>query len=314
MRLGMVALAMVQMAAAGDFALDLLPADTRVVFGIRVRSITESPIFKDVGADAQKLGDDWLKLVAIAGFDPLHDIDEVMLASSADRENAPALLVVRGRFDLARMGAGAARYHGVALVGADTAGKSVIALLDASTALAGEAPAVRAAIDRHERGAATDAALATRVQSLRDRFDVWGTGERAEGFVPPTGKGEAFDAIDRFEFGVRISKGLELGAEIHTRSVKDAEKLVAMIEAVQTMASAQTPAAPKIDVRSKDGTVKISFAISEEDLKKAMAAGRAASAPRRTVPVVVGSEPAMPAPTGQSQSGGTSVFVLPGKK
>ena len=170
------------------------------MFGIHVSAIVESAIFKDAGAGTQKLGEDWLKLVAITGFDPLHDIDEILMASPADKEKAPALLVVRGRFNLERMGAGAPRYHGVAMVGDSKTGKGVLALLDATTAVAGELPVVRAAIDRRGHGAPMEEQLAARVQSLRDRFDIWGTGERTEGFVPPTGKSER----TRFHGSLRI--------------------------------------------------------------------------------------------------------------
>jgi hypothetical protein len=324
MRLVLVALAAARLVAAADSGLDFLPADTKVVFGVRVSAIVESPIFKDAGAGTQKLGEDWLKMVAITGFDPLHDIDEVLLASPADKEQAPALLVVRGRFNLERMGAGAQRYHGVALVGDSKTGKGVLALLDATTAVAGDLPVVRAAIDRRGHGAPLEGQLAERVQSLRDRFDIWGTGERTEGFVPPTGKREELASMDRFEFGIRISKGFELGAELHARSQKEAEKLAASMEMVKMMASAQGQAAPKIDVQTKDGTVKISVMVSEEELKQLMDAQRKAAAsmsgapmtvaPMGGVPVVVTSEPSVPPAGSQSQVGGTSVFVLPGKK
>ena len=227
MRLVLVALAAARLVAAADSGLDFLPSDTKVVFGIHVSAIVESAIFKDAGAGTQKLGEDWLKLVAITGFDPLHDIDEILMASPADKENAPALLVVRGRFNLERMGAGAPRYHGVAMVGDSKTGKGVLALLDATTAVAGELPVVRAAIDRRGHGAPMEEQLAVRVQSLRDRFDIWGTGERTEGFVPPTGKRDELASMDRFEFGIRVSKGFELGAELHARSQQDAEKLAA---------------------------------------------------------------------------------------
>ena len=228
MRLVLVALAAARLVAAADSGLDFLPSDTKVVFGIHVSTIVESALFKDAGAGTQKLGEDWLKLVAITGFDPLHDIDEILMVSSADKEQAPALLVVRGRFNLERMGAGAPRYHGIAMVGDSKAGKGVLALLDATTAVAGELPVVRAAIDRRGHGAPMEDQLAARVQSLRDRFDIWGTGERLEGFVPPTGKREELDSLDRFEFGIRVSKGFELGAELHARSQKDADKLAAI--------------------------------------------------------------------------------------
>jgi hypothetical protein len=259
-------------------------------------------------------------MVAIHGFDPLHDIDEVLLASPADNEKAAALLVVRGRFDLARMGAGATRYRGVAMVGAGKAGDSVLALLDSATAIAGEAAAVRAAIDRREKGAAPgrtamDAQLLTRVQALRERFDVWGTGERAEGFITPAGKLQQLDSVDRFEFGVRMREGFELGAEVHARSPKDAEMLAATLVSLKAMMNRGEPGGPKLDVQVSDGTVKVSLSVSEQELKALAAQQRALPAmdtPRGGPPTIVGSELAAPAPAGRAS--GTNVFVLPGKK
>src|ERR1035438_5027738 len=126
-----VALSAARLVAAGDTALHFFPAGTKVVIGIRVSAIRESALFKDAGTDAQKLSDDWMKLVAITGFDPLHDIDDVLIFSAADNDKASALIAVRGRFNLERMGAGAKRYHGVAMVGEGAGGTSVLAVLDA---------------------------------------------------------------------------------------------------------------------------------------------------------------------------------------
>jgi hypothetical protein len=305
----------VRLVAASDPTSDFFPPNTKVVFGVRVPAIVESSLFKDAGTGAQQFSEDWLKVVAITGFDPLHDIDEILLASPADNEKAAALLVLSGRFDLARMSAGATRYHGVATVGGGKDAKGVLALLDASTILTGDTAAVHAAIDRRGHGTALDVTLAARVQSLRERFDVWGTGERPGGFVSPTGKNEQLDSIDRFEFGMRISKGFELGAEIHARSPKDADKMAASLQLMKAMMSAQGELAPKIDLQVNDGTIKISLAISEEGVKKMMAARRGATMPvidRAGPPVIVSSESTPSVPDGKVS--GTSVFVLPGKK
>ena len=312
MRLVLVALVAARLVAAGGPALNFLPADTKVVIGIRVSAIRESALLKDAGTDARKLGDEWMKMAAITGFDPLHDIDEILIFSAADNDKAAALIAVRGRFNLERMGAGAKRYHGVAMVGEGTGGTSVLALLDATTAIAGEAPAVRAAIDRRGHGAPLDEKLAARVQSLAERFDIWGTGERPEGFVAPTGKREDLDSIDRFEFGIRIGKGLEIGAEVHARSSKDAEKLASSVAMLQAMMIGREPAAPKFDVQVKDGTIKLSLTVSEDDLKKAIAAQRGARAPKGGPPVVSSKfTVGMPADTNPTV---TNVFVLPAKK
>ena len=75
--------------------------------------------------------------------------------------------------------------------------------------------------------------------------------------------------------------------------------------------------APKFDLQVKDSTIKISVAVSEDELKQTIAAQRGALAsmtvPAGGPPVIVGSEPTTGAAP-QSQGGGTSVFVLPGKK
>ena len=100
-----------------------------------------------------------------------------------------------------------------------------------------------------------DRALVARVASLRERFDVWGTGERPQGFVAPGGQNEQLNSIDRFEFGIRITHGLELSAEVHARSQKDADKLAASLALLQMMAQAQSKTA-KFEVKAEDSTLK----------------------------------------------------------
>ena len=199
--------------------------------------------------------------------------------------------------------------------------------LDAATILTGDTAAVHAAIDRRGQGAVFDGVLQSRVQSLRERFDIWGTGERPEGFTPLTGKNEQLDSLDRFQFGVRISKGFELDAELHSRTPKDAEKLAASLQLMKMMMGGQDQLAPKLDVQVADGTLKISLEMSEEGVKKLMATRRATGAPAGGLPVIVRSESTAPAggppvivssessvPVPGSQSGGTTIVTLPGKK
>ena len=67
-----------------------------------------------------------------------------------------------------------------------------------------------------------------------------------EGFVAPTGKQQELDSIDRFEFGVRLNQGFEIGAELHSRSPKDAEKLAASLGSLKAMlAMAQEAGRPQ---------------------------------------------------------------------
>ena len=309
-------LAAARVVFAADFALqDYLPPDTKVVMGMRVRALTESSLFQEAGAaSAKTLSDNWTKLTVFTGFDPLHDIDEVLLTSPADRENAPALVVLRGRFKLDQLWAGAEFYNGVAIRSDGKKGSGVLALLDATTALAGEASIVKAALARRGGPVAYDGALVARVESLRERFDIWGTGDRSQGFVAPGGQNDQLGSIDRFEFGIRITKGLELSAQVHARSQKDAEKLAASLTMLQMMAKSQSSAA-RFDVTLEDATLKLSFAVSEEELRKAIAAQRTPGRPKSLQPKVTGQSPdATPASPPPATPGATSVFTLPGKR
>jgi hypothetical protein len=305
-----IALAVARVVPAADFAVqEYLPPDTKVVMGVRVRGLADSPLFQQSADGAKAVKESWTKLSTFAGFDPLHDIDEVLLTSPADRENAPALLVVRGRFKVEQWSEHAERYHGAAIFGSHEKGaNSVVALLDENTALVGEVPTVRAAIDRRGKPAAYDGALLARVMSLRERFDIWGTGERPQGFVAPGGPSDQLNSIDRFEFGVGVAHGIELSGEIHARSPEDVEKLAGSLAMLQMMAKSQSNAA-NFDVKVEESTLRLSFSISEEELKKALAAHKAET----TAPKVVG-QPAAPVHQQVTTPGGTSVMTLPGKR
>ena len=320
MKLILTALAAARLLACADFALpDLLPPDAKFVIGIRVRSLLESALVRSAGGDANALSDAWLKQAALTGFDPLNDLDEALITSPADRENAPTLILLHGRFNLQKLEAGAERYHGVALLGAGKGSSGVLAELDSSTAIGGDPALVRAAIDRYASGVAAVGALVASVQSMRERFDIWGTGERPEGFVAPAGASQQLDSIDRFQFGVRVTSGLELTAELHARSQADVQKLSASLDLLRAMMKMQAPQSPKIDVQFHDSTWKISVAVSEQEIQKAIAAQRGSLAKPPAKPTPKPATPGGLTISGQapapSQAGGstTTVITLPGK-
>lgn len=303
--------------AAADLAFpDFLPPATKIMFGIQVRSLAASSLAQGVAPDLNAAGSDWLKLVSLAGFDPLRDIEEVLIASTGEGQNATALAVARGTFDLARFSAHAQRYHGVAVSGGGKPSTSVMAMLDASTVILGDLPQVRAAIDRRGAGARLDPALAAAAASLRGRYDIWGLGDRPGALVPKSAQPDGLDSIDRFQFGISVSHGLELAAAIHAASAKDAEKLTASMRLIETMLKAQQPSAnsAKLDIRAENGTLKLSLAIPEEELKKAIAAQRASvkpAAPAKTGPTITSEQTSTLPP---KTDGGTAVFTLPGKR
>ena len=128
------------------------------------------------------------------------------------------------------------------------------------------------------------------------------------------------DGIDRFEFGLRLTDGFEIAADLHSRTPKDAEKLAASLGSISTMLGMAGESAPKLNLTIKDGSVKFSLAISQEEIRKVMAARQGApqSAPPPVVtagpPVIIGGDAPAAASAPAPTDGGTTVFVLPGKK
>jgi hypothetical protein len=278
--------------AAADVLTDFFPPETKVVFGIRVHNLTISSLAQSFSAQAQAASAGWLKTVSMTGFDALRDIDEVMIASSGEGQNPPALMVVTGRFDVARLAEGARRYHDVPMLGGTKDTDNVVALLDGSTAIAGDPALVRAAIDGRDGKAKIDTALNDRITSLRQRYDIWGLGERPEGFTAPTPEAKGLESIDRFQFGMQLAGGLELAAEIHARSAQDAEKLNTSLQLVAAMLKAQQPSgASRFDLQAEDGTIKLTVSIPEEELKKTIQAETAAFTQAAT-PVTAAAVPA----------------------
>jgi hypothetical protein len=306
------------MLPAADAALpDFLPPDTKVMIGVRLRAIVSSQMFQSVASQAVAAGSDWMTVASMIGFDPLKDIDEIFIASPADRQNAPALAIVRGRFDVERLSKGAKRYHGIPLLAGGKGPDSLIALLDASTAIAGDAESVHGAIDRRGKTAISPA-MAARVEILRGKYDIWGAGEVPKGVVPPAGaQAPGLESVDRFEFGLQLTHGIDASAELHARSAKDLEKLAGSLQFFKSaMASQQGQAASavKLETHVEGNTLKISLKVPEEEMRKAMLAR--AAAPSRPV-VARTPTPAVPAAAPaqvKDGNGDTVLLTLPGKR
>jgi hypothetical protein len=240
---------------AGGQVAEYLSPDTKVVLGIQVRTIAS--------ALAQNLGQELLAQTRFAGFDPLKDLDEVIVMTNGNAENPPVLALLRGRFNLERMERGANRYAGVPIIQGPALGQGVMALLDASTALAGEPALVRAAIDRRQNGVQGTVTWGDQIEALRGKYVVWGIGESLE-------------SVDRFQFGAEFEDGLNLTAELRVASPAEMEKLTAGLRMMEAMARAgeQQPGAAKFEMNTEGGTLRLALKVPTEELKKAFQAQR----------------------------------------
>ncbi len=292
--------------AAADTLTDLLPPDTKVVFGIRMHNLALSSVAQTFAGQAKAATAGWLKTVPLDGIDLLRDIDEVLIASTGKGQDPPSIIVVTGRFDVPRLAEGAKDYHGVPLLTGASETDSVVALLGNGTALLGDAALVRTAIDQRGGKNRIDPALNDRLTSLRQRYDIWGLGERPEGIVSPMPETKVLESIDRFQFGMQLVNGLELAAEIHAKSPGDVEKLngalgmiAAMVKGPQTSDNGA-----KFDLQVEGGTLKLALFIPDKELKKAIQSEAAILSPISTQSPTAASAPvgvtetAAPAPNG----------------
>jgi len=286
-----------------------------VAFGINVRNLVDSPLAQGL-SEADGLRPEWLKLTSHAGFDPLRDIDELLLASSGEGQNAPAIVVLRGRFNVARLGAGAKAYHGVPVLEASKGAKGSVAFLAESTAILGDLDELHAAIDRRGRPSRIDPTFSAKVADLRARYDIWGFGTRPDGLIPATAQPSGFESVDRFEIGVSLSHGLDLAAEIHAASPQDVAKLTASLKLLELMLKAQQPSmsGAQVALHSENGTLRISLNITEEEFKKAIAAQRAALQQALAPQPAPRPAPKPAPPQVLTKDGDTLVLTLPGKR
>ncbi len=83
-----------------------LPEDTESILNINVRQLLDSELFKkhllDVAQEALRGNDQLQDILNDLGFDPFKDLERVVIASPIGTEKDRGLVIVHGRFDVAK--------------------------------------------------------------------------------------------------------------------------------------------------------------------------------------------------------------------
>jgi len=261
---------------------EYVPPDTRMLIGVQVRTIMDSDWGKAVIEQVKNsYGDAWLKQPPFQGFDPLKDLDELWIAGSSMDKTAPALAILRGRFDKTRLPAATGRYHAVPLIPVDAKREQLVAMVDPTTILAGDRFIVERAIDRH--GLKTvDSHLADAATELRARYWIWAVANHMDEPSASKSAPQSAATVDSFEFGLALNHDLEIVAQIHMRSAEDAQKLLGTMAMLQMIVKGQQKgqSQTKIESRVTGKTLDISLRVPEEELKQAWEQQRATIAER----------------------------------
>lgn len=240
--------------AADSSLLRLIPQDSAFVAGIHANQIRESRFGQFLLDQLKSEEASMDQFISATGFDPRRDLSELIVASNDvhGRGKGNALVAARGRFDMGRIsqftrthGANITTVQGVEVLTGrgEHNSEGWLAILDSTTAVAGNAETVRSAIDRYKRNApaAIDAKTAARISDLSGRYDAWmistSLGRLADDFRDPQVGGamraNLMQAMQSVQGGVRFGASIEVMLEASMRSEKDA---TAMVDVVRFLA------------------------------------------------------------------------------
>ncbi len=266
-------LRMEQPASAQGVTLDpglaaLLPANATTLVGVEVERLKATPAWRRF--EEQHARDSHFEeFVQETGFDPRRDVQELLVASTGEKQ---FLAAARGVFDVSALGrklreknATVESYRGFELFGPPAKAERQpqdpgrFCFLDTRTALAGSRSEVLAALDRKAGGGASLAsnqALLARAQQIGGTHQVWVVSDNPCQIVrrnfPGRRDGQAsnfariFQSMKTTTFALDLTQGLDLRAAGVCGSAQDAKALADAVRGLVAIgrlsASDQEPA------------------------------------------------------------------------
>jgi hypothetical protein len=303
--------------AQSQAGLGLIQPDAGFVFGIEWRKIVDSSI----GAMMkEQIGKAQLPPIpaAAALLDTLmHDLDSVVIASSASALNKTAgatpaaLVVLKGSFKpelrslLQSSAKKSEKYRAVDILTMpqeqsaaipSAPNQNRIAFLDEHTLLAGDIAEMRAAIDRAQSGRLTSPrrGILEGAASLAAANDLWIVFDLPANALKdaPQQAAQMFAGVKGAELGISFQQGL--GLELNVRTKDDAaaatvSQALQGLVALGAMSQSQSPQAgevlKKITIRPENSRVKLALSLDKAELERMIkeAQSSAAKAVPRTV-------------------------------
>lgn len=282
--------------------------DAKVLAGVNVDQAKTSPMGQYVIGQMQLQSNQHLReLTTLTGFDPLRDVNEVLVASAGGPNEKSGLILARGNFDIARITAAAALkggtvstvYNGVTIL-SDPKATAGVAFLNASIVAGGDIANVKAAIDRQRGSSALPAAVAVRVNEWSSTQDAW-----ALTTVPPTslqpaaglpaipgvgtqpGQANAFTGIQHASGGVKFGSNVVVTAQAQASTAQDATQIGDTLKLLASLAQLQANGDPKIlalanslTVNTNGGLLNVSLSMPQDQLVELLKAGTKKVQPR----------------------------------
>ncbi|HSW50656.1 MAG TPA: hypothetical protein VLH09_10800, partial [Bryobacteraceae bacterium] len=249
------------------------------------------------------------------GFDPVRDLQEVLIASPGGQKETRGLVLLKGAFDPARLsalaqksGAAVQTYKGVQVMAGKQKTDGWFAFLDSATAALGDAASVRALIDRPASAQGLDAALRARIERTSNAYDFWAVStvppsQLASGMQPGQFdglmQGDVLKGVLETSFGVKFGPDMLIAMEALTRSDKDATALADVVRFFVSLAQMSAQKDPKaaaslsflqkLQLTSEGSVMRLSLSIPQADMEKFIqqaqaAAKKQAAPPKKSAP------------------------------
>jgi hypothetical protein len=308
--------------AADPGLLSLAPPDAKVALGANLSQFMASPLGRFVFSQVQTSDPQLQQFIQATGFDPLHDLQEVLIASSGVQKENRGVVLVKGRFDPSRLtafaqqsGAAIQTYNGVQVMAGKQKTDGWFAFLDSTTVAAGDAQGVQAVIDRRGAPSRLDRKLRARIDTASSMYDFW-----AVSIAPPAElaanvpqeqlggvmQGDVLKGVLETSGGVKFGPDITMAGEALTRSDKDATALTDVARFFIGMAQMSAQKDPKaaasmaflqkIQLTTQGNIARLSLTVPETDLESFIQQAQAAAKQQAAAAAKKGALRARPAP------------------
>lgn len=289
--------------SANAFAVDtqllnLVMPDAQIMAGVNVTTAKISPFGQYVLTQFRSEEKGLQELISKTGFDPRHDVSEILAASTGNPQQTGGLILARGNFDAARIASLAgseknvavSQYGGATLIALGDTKVHGVAFVGNSIAVVGDIASVKAALDRADKANSISPALAARVQTLSTTLDAWSVSLASFVSLMPAElggtTGPAAQPLALVKNILSSSAGVKFGPtiEVSGQAVANTEQnakaladIVRMVAGLVSLSGAQDPKmtafanlVQTLKVANEGTAVNLTASIPEEQLESLM--------------------------------------------
>ncbi len=274
--------------------------DAKVLMGLDVRGILNSPLGQKMFQDLKSMGAKWTGSANADELSLFTGIERVFISAPAQglgmqpTQQKEMVVAIQGAFDLAKLrrmvtSKGQKKmYKGIELWTETAAqpGKSDmnLAMVSPQLLLLGDPASLKAAIDNHAAAGPEKAydPVFLRATELAPLYEFWFVGN-----IPPkalAGGGDGapspfsgFDSVESFEAGISVKQGMQLQFNLNAQSPGEASKIAQGLAGMMMFATASQANAPelgeflkRVKFGSAGAQVQVSAAWTQPELEAGM--------------------------------------------